>query len=171
MRNIFSFIFKKHDALLVIKDRKTGEIKIIPGKNIVTTAGNTYYAERSCEQTPTNAFINLYLATAGPDPCTVTDNYSDFTLHTGGEMAVSSGYPICPCTDAENTGKGATIVTWKYEYLTTDGPFTDITHSFIAQAGASGTDPLLNAYKWASSWSKDAATTAIIYTNHTMLGS
>jgi len=75
-------------------------------------------------------------------------------------------------TDADNTGKGINVVTWKFEYTTSDGPFnTPITHSFIARSGATGSDPILNSYKWTASWVKDSDTSAKIFSNHTMLGS
>ena len=75
-----------------------------------------------------------------------------------------------PDADADNTGDGATIVSWKFEYTTGDGPFTAVTHSFIAKAGASGSDPILNGYKWGAAWAKDASTSAKVFANHTMLG-
>ena len=164
-------LLKKHDAVLVLTNKKTHEFRYIPGQNIVTTAGNTFYAESSCGQAPSVVYANLFLATAGPATPLVGDDYDDFTVVAGSSKAKSSGYPKCPDLDTDNTGKGATVVTWKFEYSTGDGPFTDITHSFIAAAGAGAGATILNSYKWAASWSKDASTTATIYTNHTMLGS
>lgn len=164
-------ILKKHDAVLVLTNLKTHEVHYIPGQNIVTTTGNTFYAESSCGQTPTYSYANLFLATAGPAVPAVGDDYDDFTVVAGSSKAKSAGYPKCPDTDTDNTGKGATVVTWKFEYATGDGPFTAITHSFIAVSGAGAGATILNSYKWESSWSKDASTTATIYTNHTMLGS
>ena len=164
-------LLKKHDAVLVLTNNNSKKVQYIPGANIVTTAGNTYYAERSCEQTPTNAFANLYLADAGPEPPVVGDNYGSFTVVAGSGKAKSAGFPKCPDTDVDNTGKGATVVSWKFEYATGDGPFTAISHSFISISGAGAAEAILNSYKWASAWSKDSSTTAVIYTNHTMLGS
>ena len=163
---------RKHDGLLVLEHHITGQKRAIWGRNIVTTAGNVWYAEKACGLTPTNAFANLYLATAGPATPAVGDDYADFTVQAGSEKAKSAGYPDCPDDDADNTGDGATVVSWKFEYATSDGPFSSaITHSFIAKAAASGTDPLLNSYKWGSSWTKDASTSAKVFANHTMLGS
>lgn len=160
----------QHDALLVLENKRTGKKRFIWGRNIVTTAGNVYYAQKACGESPTNTFANLYLATAGPATPAVDDDYSDFTVVAGSSKAKSSGYPKTNDGDTDNTGAGTTVVTWLFEYATGDGPFTTITHSFIAKSGASGTDPLLNSYKWASSWSKDASTSAKIFSNHTMLG-
>lgn len=163
---------RTHDALLVLTNNASGQRKLIWGKNIVTTAGNIYYAQKACGETPTNNFANLYLATAGPATPGVNDNYSSFTVAAGSTKAKSSGYPKTNDTDADNTGRGTNVVTWKFEYTTSDGPFsTPITHSFIARSGATGSDPILNSYKWATSWVKDSDTSAKIFSNHTMLGS
>ncbi len=158
-----------HDALLVLTNHKTGEVRKIWGRNIVTNAGDVWYAQSACGESPTNAFANLYLAGGGPVDVAKDDDYSDYSYITG-EKAVTEGYPKTDDADADNTGAGVDIVTWLFEYIAADGPYTDITHSFISVASASGTDPILNSYKWASSWSKDASTSAKIFANHEMLG-
>jgi len=163
----------KADAFVILKNHRTGEVKIIPGRNLVTNEGDKWYAQSACGETPTQTFANLYLATAcsegGGDP-TKTSNYSHFTVAGGSEKAPTATYPKTNDPDGDNTGSGVDVVSWLHEYLTTDGPFTAITHQFIAAAAASGTDPILNGYKWAASWDKDASTSAKVFTNHEMLG-
>lgn len=159
------------DAFVVLMNHKTGEVKIIPGRNLVTDEGDKWYAQSACGETPTQTFANLYLATAGPVTPAKDDDYSDFTVAGGSEKAKTATYPKTNDDDSDNTGSGVDIVSWKYEYSTSDGPFTDITHSFISKAAATGTDPILNSYKWAAAWSKDASTSAKIFANHEMLGS
>jgi len=158
------------DALLVLENHKTREVKRVWGRNIVTDEGDKWYAQKICGEIPTNDFANLYLATGGPATPAKTDNYGSFTGVTG-EKAKAVGYPKTNDADADNTEAGVDIVSWKFEYTTSDGPFTSITHSFISKAAAVGTDPILNSYKWAAAWSKDNATSAKIFANHEMLGS
>lgn len=160
-----------HDALLVLTNHKTGEVRRIWGRNIVTDAGDTYYAQRACTEAPTNTFANLYLATAGPVAVGKTDDYSDFTVVAGSSKAVTATYPMTDDADVDNVGAGVDIVTWLFTYTVGDGPFAAITHSFIAKAGAGGVDPILNSYEWAAAWAKDASTSAKIFANHEMLGS
>ena len=163
----------EHDALLVLKNERTGKERRIWGQNIVTTAGNTWYAQKACGQVPTNDFDSMYQATAcseaGGNP-TVTSNYSHFTVHAGSEKHITALYPMSPDTDGDNTGDGATKVSWAAAYLIADGPFVAITHSFISITGAGGVNPILNGYKWGAAWDKDAATSCKVYANHTMLG-
>ena len=161
------------DALVILTNHRTGEVKKIWGRNIVTNAGDVWYAQSACGESPTNTFANLYLATAGPGTPAKDDDFSDYTL-TGGSptnKAVSATYPKTNDGDSDNTGAGVDIVSWLFEFSTSDGPYSTITHSFIAASGASGTDPLLNSYKWAASWDKDASTSAKVFANHEMLGS
>ena len=158
------------DALLVLENHKTREVKRVWGRNIVTDEGDKWYAQKICGEIPTNDFANLYLATGGPATPAKTDNYGSFT-GVAGEKAKTVGYPKTSDDDADNTGAGVDIVSWKFEYTTGDGPFTNITHSFISKAAAVGTDPILNSYKWAAAWSKDNATSAKIFANHEMHGS
>lgn len=161
------------DAFVVLHNEITGEKRIILGRNLVTDAGDRWYAESACGETPTNTFANLFLATAcseaGGNP-TKTSNYSHFTFHAGSEKAPTATYPKTDDDDSDNTGSGVDIVSWKYEYTTGDGPFVAVTHSFIAAAAASGTDPILNGYKWGAAWSKDGSTSAKVFANHEMLG-
>lgn len=160
-----------HDALLVLTNHKTGEVRKIWGRNIVTNEGDKWYAQSACGEAPTNSFANLFLATAGPGTPAKADDYSDFTVVAGSSKAKTATYPKTDDGDTDNTGAGVDIVSWKFEYTTGDGPFTAITHSFIAASGASGSDPILNSYKWAASWDKDGSTSAKIFANHEMLGS
>lgn len=157
------------DCFVVLHNEVTGEKRIIPGRNLVTNEGDKWYAQSACGESPTQTFANLYLATAGPTPAK-DDDYSDFTFHAGSEKAPTATYPKTADGDSDNTGAGVDIVSWKYEYTTGDGPFVAVTHSFIAAAGASGTDPILNSYEWGASWGKDASTSAKVFANHEMLG-
>lgn len=159
-----------HDAVLMLRNEVTGEVILVPGRNIITNEGDKWYAQQACGETPTKSFANLYLATSGPATPAKTDDYDDFGGVTG-EKAKSAGYPKTNDDDGDNTGSGVDIVSWKFEYTTSDGPYSAITHSFIAEASAGAGAAILNSYKWGSSWSKDSSTSAKIFANHEMSGS
>jgi len=120
-----------------LRNHKTGEIRIIPGENIITDEGDRNYAQRICGETPTYTLTNLYLATEGPATPAKTDRSGNFRIASGSEKAPTTGYPRTNDPDTDNTGAGVDIVSWKFEYATADGPFTGITHSFISIAGVS----------------------------------
>lgn len=161
----------KADALVVLTNHKTGEVRIILGHNLVTDAGDIYYAQKACDEAPDNNFTSLYLATAGPVPVTKADDYDDFTVVDGSEKAVTGTYPKTDDDDPDNSEEaGENVVTWLFEYAAADGPFVDITHSFVAAAGAGIGSPILNSYEWGAAWSKDASTSAKIFDNLSMVG-
>lgn len=169
MRAINEALGIESDVFVVLTNHQTGEIRVVHGKNIVTDEGDKFYAQSACGETPTNAFTTLYLATGGPATPAKDDNYGTFTGVQSGK-AKSAGYPKTNDDDGDNTGKGVDVVSWGFAFTTGDGPYTDITHCFISITGASGTDPILNSYKWAASWSKDGDTSAKVFVNHTMNG-
>ncbi|MBN1254009.1 MAG: hypothetical protein JXA50_01880 [Deltaproteobacteria bacterium] len=161
---------KHADVIAILHNPKSGEKTLIAGKNIVTNAGDQFYAQKVCGESPANDFTSLYLTTAGPSTPAKDDDYSDFTVVAGSEKAKSSGYPKTNDADPDNPAPGVDIMSWLFEYSGEDGPFTDITHSFIAKAGAGGTDPILNSYKWPVSFSKGAGVTMKIFHNHQQNG-
>lgn len=170
------WLSKAFNIVLVLEDHRTGIKRWIIGHNIVTTAGNVYYAQEVSigflgSGTPTNVFAQLYLSTAGPATPAVTDTYASFNSGQTAGKALTSTYPKANDGDSDNTGAGTTVLTWAYAYTTGDGPYTAIQWCFIAKAAASGTDPILNSYKWTSSWNKDSSTSAKVFVNHTFLGS
>lgn len=162
-----------YDGVVVLYNHRTRKHTYIPGHNLVTNEGDKWYAQSACGETPTNTFAKLYL-TQGAAPVTSAkdDNYSDFTtVIAASEKAPSSGYPKTNDTDSDNTGAGVDIVTWLFEYTGGDGNWASITHCFISVASASGTDPILNSFKFTASWTKDSDTSAKVFVNHEMLGS
>ncbi len=169
------FMLPKDNIILVLEHHVTGQKKFHYGKNIVTTAGNVFYAQEIsigvlASGSPTNVFTQLYLSTAGPATPAVTDTYATFNSGQQAGKAVTAAYPKTADGDSDNTGAGATVLTWLHSFTTGDGPYTAIQWCFIAKAGASGSDPILNSYKFGAAWNKDASTSAKIFTNHTFLG-
>lgn len=160
----------KSDAFVVLTNHKTGLKSVIRARNIVTNAGDIYYAERGAAETPTETFTSLYLVTAGPVTVAKTDDTDDHTEHAGSEKAVSASYPRTNDPDGDNTDAGVDVVSWLFEYTTGDGPFTAITHSYISIATAGAAQAILNSYEWPASWGKDASTSAKVFMNHEMAG-
>ena len=160
--------------VVVLTNELTGKKRIIEGiPNIVTTAGDKYYAEMACGQAPTLVFADISLCTAGPTPVVKASAWNDFTVYgdVDAVRAHPATYPLCPDVDPDNTGAGAAVISWKFEWTAADGPFVAIQWCFIAEAGADAGHAILQGYKWTAAWDKDIATSAKIFVNHTLLGS
>ena len=86
------------DAFVVLTNHRTGKVRVIPGRNIVTDEGDKWYAQSACGESPTYTFANLYLATAGPATPAKDDDYSDYTVHAGSEKTTMRRLPPLPTT-------------------------------------------------------------------------
>ena len=157
------------NVLAVVKDQ-FGKIKsVVKGKNIVTNAGDLFYAEKGAGEAATNAFANCFLGTSVVAEAK-DDDYSDLTFIASSEKAPTATYPMTDDQDADNTGKAVDSITFKYEW--TAGDFNDaaIGCGGIGVAAASGTDPLLTRFKFAAAFEKTASDTLTLYVNHNFLG-
>jgi len=163
---------QKYNGVAVLYNHKTRKHTFVPGCNIVSNAGDTHYAQKACGESPTNAFLKLYLAQgAAPVTPAKTDTYATFTtVIAASEKALTVDYPMTADPDSDNTGAGVDIITWLFEYTGGDGNWADITHCFISIASASGTDPILNSFKFSAAWDKDGDTSAKVFINHTVNG-
>ncbi len=92
--------------------------KRIPGKNLITTDGETFYTEMvaggalSIDFGATTA--GLHLGTS-KTATTVADIDVNAEI-TAGRKAISSGYPKYDDDDDDNDGAGASVYTWLYEF-------------------------------------------------------
>lgn len=160
------------NVILILENKETGEKKEIRGRNIVTNAGDQYYAQMACGETPTNDFdagtAGLHLGT-GFVSADKDDTDVD-TEDTAGRMAVDSGYPKTNDDDADNGGSGVDIVTWRYSYTTAEGNITDINELAIVDSLTTPTAALCHA-QISPAFTKTSNDTLKIFVNHTFTGS
>lgn len=159
----------KGKIVIVAENILTGEKNIYETNNIVTDAGDVFYAQKGAGESVTNAFANSILGTGSTAPGK-SSTTSSLTIISGSEKAPSSGYPKTNDADADNTGAGTDVVTYKYEYAAGDGNWTAINEGAIKVASAGAGAPLLCHYQFAASFNKDSSTTLKLFVNHTMTG-
>lgn len=161
----------EHLNIVAVLERADGSKEIHRATNIVTDAGDVYYAQRAAGEAPTNAFDALHLGTSAVAP-TKADDADDLTAIAASGKAAGAGYPQTDDQDADNTGKAADAVTWKFTYATADGAFADVACGGIAVgAGALGAaEALLTRFLFAAPFSKTADDTLTVYVNHTANG-
>jgi hypothetical protein len=156
-------------SVLAVLRRPDGKY-LYAGRNIVTNDGDIYYAERGAVDTITTDFSNTTAGLRlGSNSAAVgkTDT-SVNTFITGAATAVDSGYPQVTDPDADNTGDGADIVSWRYQYGT--GAFSaTVKEGAIVDNDASPTKAL-NHFLFASSFAKTNSDTLKVFVNHTMNG-
>jgi len=159
----------KFNVCAIIRD-KFGEIKsIIRAKNIVTNAGDLFYAQMAAGEAVTNAFANCILGT-GDVAEDKADDFADVGKIADTEKAPSAGYPKTNDSDTDNSGKAVDSVTYKYEWTTGDFNAASVVCGAIVVAAASGTDPILTRFLFAAPFAKGADQTLTLYVNHNFLG-
>ena len=171
--------FPEHDAVLDpklnalallrrVSGPQMGRAILIPGANIVTTAGNVHLAQKACGETPTNLFTYWEQASAGTPGVSATR--AGFTAIGSSSAVQDATYPKTSDGDADNTGAGATVRTSRVSYSA--GAFTHaaITHAYITNLALGASEPLFAGWAWASSINKTSADTLKCFHNATLLG-
>jgi hypothetical protein len=156
-------------VIAILRDQETGLERVHVTRNIVTDAGDTYYAQRGAVETPTNDFTQLELGSAGTPGKTATT--SSFTLIASTAKTVKSTYPKTNDGDTDNTGAGVDVVTWTFEYTAGDFNHAAITHGWIVVSGHGVGAPILTGFAFTGgAFAKTASDTLKVIINHTLNG-
>jgi hypothetical protein len=151
-----------------------GTIEIAEGPNIVTDAGDLWYAQKLALQgdTVTNDFAagRIVLGTGAVAP-SKTSTYTNLTPIAGSAKAQTAGYPKRNDSDTDNTGKATDSITWKGDWAAGDfNVASGIIEGCITIAAPAGGSPLLSHFQL-STFGKDSSTTLTLWVNHNVLGS
>jgi hypothetical protein len=157
--------------IAVLRDPLLESDIVIPGLNLVTNAGDEYYAESSVAETPTNDFdaaaAGFRLGT-GSAAATKTD--TDVTTEdAAGRKATDATYPRTSDPDGDNTGSGIDIVTWRVSYTTGEANITGIREGAICDNRTTPTAALTH-FVFGAAFNKTSSDTLKIFANHEMLG-
>lgn len=174
----------KETIVLVTKDAETGQTLSVQevGPNIVTNAGDLYYAQRGAASVPTYTF-NLgefvvaysYTRTVAVHGKTCTfGRFAGFvTYGYSGRKTFESGYPKTNDTDTDNTGKGTDVVTYKVIYGTSEANHVIKAIGVCRNGATTNSNGQLLSYKTltaAQQVTKTSAITLTAYLNHTFNG-
>jgi hypothetical protein len=158
--------------VVVVLERGDGskEIWKYGDVNIVTSAGDRYYAQRAAGETPTNNFNTMVLGNGTPPTYTKTSNFGTLTgAISGSAKVVASGYPRTNDTDPDNTGGGLNVVTWKFSWGKADFSATGINQAVITVPSPSSTSPILTGFTM-TAFDKTTNDTLTIFVNHSFEG-
>jgi len=158
--------------VVAVLEKENGEKKIwkYDDINIVTNAGDRYYAQRASGETPTHNFNTMYLGNGTQPTWTKTSNYGNLAgAIAGSAKIVASGYPRTNDTDPDNTGGGVDVVTWKFAWAKADFSATGINQAVISISGASSTSPILTGFNM-TAFDKTSNDTLTIFVNHSFEG-
>ena len=169
------------NVCIVKENVVTGKKTWYYAKNIVTNDGDLYYAQQAAEDTPTSDFggsngrMELRTGSATPAKADVFTQVS--TPIPTSIQPMTSLYPKTNDSDSDNTGAGTDVVTYKFEWTTSQidtSAGNAITGGcIIDKNSALGTGKkILTHWNFASpaSFHKTSTDTLTLYVNHTMNG-
>ncbi|MEE4258949.1 MAG: hypothetical protein V2I62_04260 [Bacteroidales bacterium] len=148
---------------------ENGKKTVWENHNLITNDGDLFMAELLAGETPTDAFINCVLGT-GAVAAAKTDDYDSITPISGSNKAPSAGYPKTNDTDADNTGAGADICTWKYEWTTGDFNNAAVREGCITIASPGVGSNIFNRWVEDAAYEKSSSATLTQYVNVTITG-
>ena len=132
---------------------------------------NLYYAQKIVGTTLTKDFAGassgLRLGSGSTAPAKTDTNVTTFV--TGASIAVVATYPKVNDADADNTGAGTDIVTWRYDFTTSQGNGTGYAEGAIADDKTTPT-AVLTHFLFAAAFDKTSSDTLKVIVNHAPTG-
>lgn len=170
--------FPKHEeiavrgeVIAVLTDVKTGKKRVFRTHNIVTDAGDLYYAQNAAGESPTNAFDQMELGDSSSSAPGKSSTTSSINLIASTAKAVASTYPKTNDGDSDNTGAGVDVVTWQFNWTAGDFNNGDITDGIISVSGHGAGAAVLTHFEFSGgSFAKTSSDTLKVIVNHTFTG-
>lgn len=166
-------------VVVVLEDRETGLKRTFESKNIVTDAGDLFYAERCVDTAvPTNfttgggvfdGIMELYNGASGA-PAKGNNRSALAGLVAASGKAIDATYPRVNDGDSDNTGAGADIVTYRVSYTTGEANATGIADVVITNPTPGASEPLLMHAEFGASFTKTSSDTLKVFVNHQLNG-
>jgi len=177
------------NVIVVLKNAYTGKKEIHITKNVVTDAGDLYYAQRAALLTMgplvpipdefTDAaglpdmVMEIYDNTPANNAVDKANDWADLlgTLAPSSSQPMEATYPKVNDTgDPDNTGDAVDAVTYHVNYATGEANQADNTDIILTNPTPSGTEALLMHAEFGASFTKTSAQTLKVFINHTFLG-
>ena len=163
-------------VLAIVTDEETGLQRVYQTHNIVTDAGDEYYAEAGAQkggESVTNDFDSMSLGTSASAAPAKGNDSDDITEIASTNKLVKATYPKTNDTgDADNTGDAVDAVTWTFEWAGADFNSVVITDGVILVGALGAAEPLLTHFEFTGGvFTKGATDTLKVIVNHTFLGS
>lgn len=163
----------KYMNVLAVLGRDGGREKIlIAAHNLITDAGDVWYAQKAAAETVTNDFNRHAMASARTSAWAksgAASQYGNVTVIAGSSQANDGTYPRTADPDADNTGDGTDIMTHRVSYAAAAFSGTIVAGIFHASAQTVSGSPLLTGYDF-TSFTKAITDTLKVFVNHNFTG-
>lgn len=160
MRSASSLVGK----ITCVLDGPSGR-RIYDTTNLISDAGDIFYAQKMAGEVPTNSFANLVLGSGSVAP-TKASTYDSITAIANTNKAPEGNYPKTSDNDADNSYAGANVVTYKYYYGKADFTAASVTEGVITVANPTSGSPVLCHFRFPVGFEKTENDTLTIFVNH-----
>jgi hypothetical protein len=174
----------KETCVMVVQDAKTGQVLKVTelGPNLITDAGDLYYAKRGAGSADTYTFSagQMVVAKSFTVAPAKTSTFGYFVLQETagsptywGRQDFASGYPTTNDADTNNSGRTADAITYKTVYTTGQANGTIKAIGICRDGGATNSSGQLLSFKTLASADilvKTSSVTLTVYINHTFAG-
>jgi hypothetical protein len=155
---------------VVLENERTGERRILKTHNIVTNAGDVYYAQMGAGESPTNAFGILELGTDGDAPGKTSNRSNMTTKVTGSQKVFDATYPQTDDGDSDNPDAATDVTTYRVSYTTSEANATGIDRLIITNATPGASEPVMTYAEFAAPFDKTSSDTLKVFVNHDFTG-
>lgn len=161
---------RQPNIVAVIYDRRGAVRQIISAKNLITTAGAIWYAQKATAETVTNDFKQMRVGTGNGGAWAAGSVYSNLTGPIAGSAKDKDAtYPKRNDDDTANTGAGTQVMSWRWSYTSSDFTSgTPVTDAVITIAAPIAGSPLLTGFTFGTSFTLAAGESIKIFVNHTL---
>lgn len=169
---LFDLFVPKHmNVLCIFEGPSYGGKLLVPAHNIVSDDGDVYYAELGAAEAVSNDFkAGIFELQSAGTPGKAA-NRSTFTAIASTQKTIDATYPQTNDGDADNTGAGIDIVSYRVSYTKTDFNASGITHGIITNPTPGASEPILTGFALPDApFQKTANDTLKVFVNHTMNG-
>lgn len=165
-------------VVVVLEDGSSGLKRTHVSKNIVTDAGDLFYAQRAVGTNPNHftdgagvfdGIIEMYNG-ASASPAKGNNRSNLVGLVSGSAKAMTATYPKINDSDVDNTGAGVDIVTYSVSYSKVEANATNIADIIITNPSPGASEPLLMHAEFAAPFTKTSNDTLKVFINHTLNG-
>ena len=152
--------------VVALIESQDGRKRYIYGSNLVGTSGNKYYAYKAVGG-------SLFLANGmrlGTASVAVSAADIDVTTSiVSARLSIDATYPMQSDTDANNTGRGSNVITWRTTFSAATFSQVGVREVAICDSTAAPTQAVTHAL-FAAAFDKTLTDTLTVYINHTFVG-
>mgnify|MGYP001577440049 CR=1 FL=1 len=159
---------RENNIIGVLENVISGRRRRFYGRNLVTNDGDQYYAEAITASGTILTVAGMNLGSSAVAPAKGDLNVG--SIIANGSVAIDSGYPRANDADADNTGAGVKVVTWRSTFGTGIANASGIQEVAVCDTLGTGAGQNSVSRGTLASFTKTSSDTLKLFVNHSVNG-